>query len=533
MKQIILTLCTCFIFSITLFAAKPQIEISQVAVKTGIEINNKPAVLFQIVYSVKNYGSGYVNFNIWIKDKNNNFRRLSNAQRSKDGLDCFRTTTFVSRNHQKATLDLKIPTENLLLNPTEKEFIAIVTIDDFKNADMSKRQPASTYPFTVNLDKKYSYLDELNRITIPDAKPQPKIEPKPTPPAMAANNTSAKPSAKINKAWIEHDVTHNNKKAMKIHCNYNVYDHLGKSGALKYDIKDENGKILNIGAESCSKDNMVVNPYTSPYRNTIFEDKWTIIYIKDIPIKPGQHKYYVTVSVKDFNGNTLCISDPIPFIGTGPTNSTPSNNPQPHRNANNNAQASNNNVNRNSNPIVKRWEEKSGSSRTVHTLFKNGDENITTFYPCLICGQLGTCTVCHGSGQQYWRGLGTMQTCGMCHGSGKCKSCNGTKETSITTFRNSKTGEMSKNYYDNTGKLITPSSKGSKNNNSHNHKSSGKCSNCGGTGIEKYPMYEDDPSGASVNAVGQIGYTFNSSGICPYCGKDSWHVHLKCHKCRR
>ena len=79
-----------------------------------------------------------------------------------------------------------------------------------------------------------------------------------------------------------------------------------------------------------------------------------------------------------------------------------------------------------------------------------------------------------------------------------------------------------------TGDRLTPDNNP---NSGRRYPESSICPNCKGTKVESFPMYENDPSGAAVNAGRQIGYTNSRGHLCKYCGKYTWHIHLKCYKC--
>lgn len=331
------------------------------------------------------------------------------------------------------------------------------------------------------------------------------------------------PSGKITKVWLEHGVKYNGQNAMKIHASFNVKNMDGKRGYVNAWIKNPNGQFMKIhGANNDINGNSFVRQEYCPKSSDLNVEAWMVIYLKDMTVLPGTNTYSVIVTLTDDKYHSLSQSSPINFNSTG-SSTTIKNNPAT------NGKQSANTVGKN-NKIVRRWEEHKGTVTTIHTLFANGEENITTQMPCVVCNESGKCQTCHGTGQTYNRAYNQMFTCNTCLGSGKCTLCGGTGKSSITTFKNA-SGSMTGDYYDSYGKKIVPSDKKSKGSDSHTHKSSGTCSSCGGSGVQSTALYQNDPTGALANTVGEVAYTNHSGNKCKYCGKYSYHVHLKCPKC--
>ena len=59
-------------------------------------------------------------------------------------------------------------------------------------------------------------------------------------------------SAKIKRVWIEHDVTLNNKKAVKFHCDFDVNGMNGLTGYMSIWIKGPSGDWHKVNASNVS-----------------------------------------------------------------------------------------------------------------------------------------------------------------------------------------------------------------------------------------------------------------------------------------
>lgn len=58
------------------------------------------------------------------------------------------------------------------------------------------------------------------------------------------------------------------------------------------------------------------------------------------------------------------------------------------------------------------------------TLHPDGRMTTVTMAGCSLCSGYGVCSVCAGTGGQFWYGMG-IQPCGSCGGSGRCRGCGG------------------------------------------------------------------------------------------------------------
>ncbi|MCI5834178.1 MAG: hypothetical protein MR013_05225 [Prevotella sp.] len=102
--------------------------------------------------------------------------------------------------------------------------------------------------------------------------------------------------------------------------------------------------------------------------------------------------------------------------------------------------------------------------------------------------------------------------CFSCWGSGKCCICKGTGRYTPV-----------------------PPSSNSHGRTSSSGQSSGQsnrtCSNCHGIGYEKYPMFENDPSGAMASGSMSRMYVNGRNHSCKVCGRTTYHCHIPCMEC--
>ena len=70
------------------------------------------------------------------------------------------------------------------------------------------------------------------------------------------------------------------------------------------------------------------------------------------------------------------------------------------------------------------WEMPFMNGKIVNTLVEDGTIYSQSITPCVLCSATGMCQVCHGTGGQFWPGMG-MQPCMRCSGSGRCATCFG------------------------------------------------------------------------------------------------------------
>lgn len=84
------------------------------------------------------------------------------------------------------------------------------------------------------------------------------------------------------------------------------------------------------------------------------------------------------------------------------------------------------------------WEMPFMNGKIVCTLVEDGTIYSQSITPCVLCSATGMCQVCHGTGGQFWPGMG-IQPCMRCSGSGRCATCFG-RGLSIMNYTTSRFG---------------------------------------------------------------------------------------------
>lgn len=343
---------------------------------------------------------------------------------------------------------------------------------------------------------------------------------------LAAGNKSAK----INRVWLEHGVTVNGQKAMKVHCEYTVQGMQGLIGSMGIWIKNSDNKWISVDGNATSKDGLKYfkSTYEAKYYTSYFSNHWIAPYIHQLHFAAGTHTYYVVVCICDNNGNILAQSKPVKFSGTGTS---------VNKKANNNYQQQ-----RGSNMQV--WREELGygmfainrgnpngaRSRTIYRLCVACRGSVT----CGACYGMGRCMICNGQGGIVTSGYGTYIPCTACGMTGACKLCGGSGKCACALTDYPGYMPSSASLIDAQGRVVannsysTGSSSGgsgsSSSSSSNSSGSSGSCFRCHGTGV--------DPSKSSGGNLSSWVAHYNSSGSkCPYCGAYDEHWHTKCPHC--
>lgn len=352
--------------------------------------------------------------------------------------------------------------------------------------------------------------------------------------------TAAEVRAKIDKVWLEHNVTVNSKKSMKVHVKFNVLGGKGKETRVCVWVESPKGTAHKIDdtANKLYNSTHFVHKLTPKSDNRVWNDFYYAIYIDELKLKPGKRDYYLFVTINNAKGDCLDRSDYVTFTGTGPTGKNVA------KRSGKRKQSSSGN----SGKGLKKWREELGyGGFVIVTEFANGAQQRVRwrFCPncrgskiCASCYGSGVCQLCQGRGGIITAGYGSWLPCALCGQSGRCSLCRGSGQcgcVSISEYPGYAIGSSSFIYPDGTVDRETAdynnggSSRSSSSSGSSGRKSKKRtCPDCGGTRLW---LRGKEPEYAEPNSQ-LVGY-YNSSGSkCPHCGHYDRHWHSKCATCK-
>ncbi|MDE6535564.1 MAG: hypothetical protein K2K82_06085 [Muribaculaceae bacterium] len=311
---------------------------------------------------------------------------------------------------------------------------------------------------------------------------------------FAPSNIFAK-SGKYNSFWIEHNVKHNGKNAIKIHYEYEVHGMKDLEGYNSLWIKGPDGQWRKIKSYS----------YNPGYEDAYYTDMSKIIYVDDLALSPGKHDYALCLTLSDDRGQKLAESDDQTFTGTYTSNQ----------------QA--NHSNNNENNVVRKWRENTyGGMFTIHTEYSNGSKQETMYMSCSLCHGIGKCGTCLGNGVCNWCGGRGMyywsysgwQRCGICSGTGRCSVCKGSGKCtcSNTEYPGYQIGGIifkdNQDNVVNSANLVNNGNLGNNSGSSSGQSSDRTCPGCHGTGKDGDEIvYRTDYTGKQADEY------------CSQCGK--------------
>lgn len=129
-------------------------------------------------------------------------------------------------------------------------------------------------------------------------------------------------SVTVNKIWLEHNVTQNNEKGMRIHTEVSLigYKDTDMKATAYIEIpKGVGHKDLNNRYHTTDGNVSASTTFCPGYENTIYEDLKIFIPLSELHLKEGKHTYYCIVQI--FGPNGYCASsDYVSFDGTGSAN---------------------------------------------------------------------------------------------------------------------------------------------------------------------------------------------------------------------
>lgn len=360
-------------------------------------------------------------------------------------------------------------------------------------------------------------------------------------------------SAKIEKIWVDHNASENNRSGMRIHVKINVYGL--KNQKIEVAAAFYNGdnpiKCYTDGYKTSSNTMESYNYSTPSYENSTYNDYQLFMpyYVfNNSNMKSGTYRFFVAILIVS-NWKQIATSDWQSFTYTSSSN--------------NNVVNNNYNSNRFANGRVagEKWTEYHNGNKVSIEQKSDGSVYAIEYWRlnCTMCNQSGRCSNCNGSG--YYFIYNQYVQC-ICNG-GKCNLCGGKGYKEYTT---SNILYPKANYphlankrewctmYDNYYWYCEPYLPGNNNtviyddyNSNDNHSLSGgnspsqrACSICGGSGKCEFLSYaygryycrgtgecqHCNGTGIVLN-YGERTCTFcKGTGICSLCNGSG-----KCHNC--
>lgn len=259
-------------------------------------------------------------------------------------------------------------------------------------------------------------------------------------------------SATIHKIWIEHGVSYNGEKGMKVHAKVSVSGLKGKNIRMIAFFHDSSKKYLKGGISGyrATDGTPCVSEDTKPsYDNSSWEDYWLFIPYRALPLAAGKNTYYASFHVKDVSSGKYINEGFVyeSFTGTG--------------SGNNSAQqqvAQNRQQSLNYMDIHQKYSHSKHISGIGSLLGSAKDGDIYKYAysggwietvvlsRCTSCFGQGSvrCPICYGQGgsmkYDFVIGISYMQPCSYCQATGRntCMVCNGDGNTSLVTLINYK-----------------------------------------------------------------------------------------------
>lgn len=351
-------------------------------------------------------------------------------------------------------------------------------------------------------------------------------------------------TAEIHKVWLEHGVSINGRKAMKVHCDFTVHGMNGKQGNMCIWLKGPSGNWHKVNSEHRTSDG---TPYfkwafNPKYNDAHYSDFWFAPYIDDLRMLSGKNSYTVIVTINDNNGKILTQSSGVKFNGTGSGSNSNSPAPSPSQPKKQSPAP------RQKNHIVESHREELnyggyGGGFVIVDKYSNGCTMHTQYGKCSLClgsttcrscHGTGLCSLCNGQGGIISAGYGTFIPCAGCNRTGACHLCNGSKRCGGCSGSNNKYPgytPVSTTVFDPNGRIMSMDSFNSyrsEERDTERTRTRRTCPDCGGTKLwrrGKEPEF-------AMPASQLIGHYNKAGEKCPYCNSIRAHWHSRCTTCK-
>lgn len=196
---------------------------------------------------------------------------------------------------------------------------------------------------------------------------------------MSIISTNAQaPSAKVNKVWIEHNLTIGNRPAMRVYCDFTVNNMVNKLGYMAIWVQGPDKKWHNIKSEERTSRGTAFfkKTFTPKQKSHHYSDYNYTIDLNDLNLLSGKNNYNIVVTIHSPKGSNLAQSDYIEFTGTGASKSNDRVAPKNHKH----------NHNHNHNSGIKTWREELGyGGFVIVNEYPNGSQQRIRYRQCPNC----------------------------------------------------------------------------------------------------------------------------------------------------
>lgn len=327
-------------------------------------------------------------------------------------------------------------------------------------------------------------------------------------------------------------VTYEGESAIKFTADMRIKGMNGRKALMCLWIYNSDGtahKVYDAGNKRTAE--YIKKTVNVNHDSSVFNDYKFYIKLSDFKPLNGTHDYYAIATICNSSGKIIAQSPKVYFSANNsasPSKPKPQPKPKPKP-----APAPKPSDSKSKSKETSTWTRTfKGDAYNRYTAFADGSMRVEMVTPCRWCNATGLCPFCGGAGGTWGRYTNTYTPCFHCGPvKGSCMYCKGGRYETNILYR---TPDGKYAILSSDGKLTTSDEAAARREvekeRRHLH-DSGRCPNCHGNHCESTPMYRNDPSGAAVQAVGQIGRTNLQGNHCPICGQWDYHIHLKCHLC--